>query len=252
MQMPSPQHPHYDEVGVTYDGGFFYSDGLPDVTTPNPKKNKTMASLALNLSRLNQAQLLAQAFSSSNALAPTAPATPPIPNMSAKAASLKTKHDAAKAKNDAYEAQKTQLAVAKSERDSAFDELRDELRSVASAVEAEAKGDETLLAASAFPLAGTPAASQVPSQIQNMVLTAGDEPGSVDGTFDPEPNSKTYEWELTIVHPVDGPYNQVALTTASSTTISGQSSGQRVWVRVRGIGSKGTGPWSDPATKIVP
>jgi hypothetical protein len=33
---------------------------------------------------------------------------------------------------------------------------------------------------------------------------------------------------------------------------SGLASGQRVWVRVRAIGAAGPGPWSDPATKIVP
>jgi hypothetical protein len=33
---------------------------------------------------------------------------------------------------------------------------------------------------------------------------------------------------------------------------TGLTSGQRVWLRVRGIGSNGPGAWSDPATKIVP
>ncbi|MFN0074841.1 MAG: hypothetical protein ACKVY0_00020 [Prosthecobacter sp.] len=54
------------------------------------------------------------------------------------------------------------------------------------------------------------------------------------------------------MHPVTGPYETKDTTTASSTTISGLSSGTRIWVRVRGLGANGPGPWSDPATKIVP
>ena len=49
-----------------------------------------------------------------------------------------------------------------------------------------------------------------------------------------------------------GPYATFKQTTAAHVTITGLTSGSRVWVRVRAIGTKGEGPWSDPATKIVP
>ena len=35
-------------------------------------------------------------------------------------------------------------------------------------------------------------------------------------------------------------------------TVNGLTSGQSVWFRVAAIGAAGQGPWSDPATKIVP
>jgi hypothetical protein len=42
--MPNPLHPYYGEAGVVYDGGFFYSDGLPDVPpNPNPNNRTRMA-----------------------------------------------------------------------------------------------------------------------------------------------------------------------------------------------------------------
>lgn len=44
--MPNPILPHYDEAGVTYDGGFFYADGVPDIPSPNHKHR--MASLKQN------------------------------------------------------------------------------------------------------------------------------------------------------------------------------------------------------------
>lgn len=38
----------------------------------------------------------------------------------------------------------------------------------------------------------------------------------------------------------------------SSVTVNSFSSGVKVWMRVRGIGTAGPGPWSDPAVKTVP
>ena len=40
--------------------------------------------------------------------------------------------------------------------------------------------------------------------------------------------------------------------TNSKTTLTGYVSGSKLWVRVRAINSKGKGPWSDPAVKVVP
>lgn len=70
--------------------------------------------------------------------------------------------------------------------------------------------------------------------------------------WDPEPLARTFEVQCSTVHPITGPYETVAQPTASSCTITQEQSGIRCWVRVRGIGAKGPGPWSDPATKIVP
>jgi len=40
--------------------------------------------------------------------------------------------------------------------------------------------------------------------------------------------------------------------TKSKTINLGLVSGSRVWMRVRAVNAAGEGPWSDPATKIVP
>ena len=37
-----------------------------------------------------------------------------------------------------------------------------------------------------------------------------------------------------------------------SATVNSMTSGQRVWFRVSAVGAARQGPWSDPATKIVP
>ncbi len=164
-----------------------------------------------------------------------------------------TAHDEAKAANDDYEATKALLVTRKNTRDAKLDALRLEMKSVASAVESEAKGDATLLAASGFPLAATPAqTSAAPDQVINFTLTGGEDEGALDGQHDPADGAKTYEVALATVDPIAGPWVTVLQPTTSSWSLTGLTSGQRVWVKVRGIGSNGHGPWSDPATKIVP
>ena len=241
--------PHYDDPAVFYDAGFLYDSGSAQ---PQPKKNKHMASLKLNLSRKNPAQLIALADLVIPKLAPAAPATPPIPNMAAKVAVLATKSATAKTANDAYEAALAALVNLKQVRDAAADDLRAEHTAVANAIDAEAKGDPVLLSASGYPLAGAPQASTLPGQVMNFQMTAGDAEGALDTQHDPEGQAKTYEVQITTGDPVTGPWATKAQATASRVQITGLTSGQRVWGRARAIGSKGAGPWSDPASKIVP
>lgn len=239
---------NYDQAGVTYDAIWYYDDGGP--TQSKPKKR--MASLKLNLSKQNPAQLIALADIVIPKLAPTAPATPPIPNMATKVTALGVKKAAAKLANDQYEAALAALPALKQARDATADLLRTEHASVGAAVESECKGDPVMLATSGYPLAGdnTPA-STPPGQVLNMSVTAGDADGSVDVQFDPQDNV-TYEVQITTGDPITGPYTTMAHPTASHVNIPGLTSGTRIWARARALGSKGPGPWSDPASKIVP
>jgi hypothetical protein len=51
---------------------------------------------------------------------------------------------------------------------------------------------------------------------------------------------------------VAGPWITKLQPTTSRWKLEDLTSGQRVWVRARGIGPNGAGPWSDAVTKIVP
>jgi hypothetical protein len=210
-----------------------------------------MASLKVQTSKLNPTQLVELADVVHPKLAPAAPATPPIPNMATKAASLKTKRDAAAAANLAYESAKAALVNLKQARDATADDLRAEHVSVAAAVESEAKGDAVMLTASGYPLAADPVQTTTPpAQVQNLNVTAGDDDGELDATWDPTTLAKSYEVQ-TAAAPA-GPWTTAAQPTASRASLPGLTSGQRGWVRVRAIGSKGPGAWSDVASKMVP
>ena len=136
---------------------------------------------------------------------------------------------------------KAALVNLKQVRDNSADALRVEHTSLASAVEREARGAAAKI---------TP--STAPEKVTNLSTTAGDDDGALDGQNDPAAGARTYEIQVSTVDPVAGPWTTKAQPTASRWTLEGLASGQRVWVRVRAVGTNGTGPWSDPATKIVP
>ena len=99
----------------------------------------------------------------------------------------------------------------------------------------------------------TPRPASPPGQVLNLVLTAGDNDGTLDFAFDPDDVANSYEIE-TSVDPVSPTSCQKKMTaTKSSGTITGLTRGARMWVRVRAIGADPQpGPWSDPAAKTVP
>ena len=71
--------------------------------------------------------------------------------------------------------------------------------------------------------------------------------------MDPLKGAQSYEVQIS-VDPVSGTSWQPKLTAGkSSATLTGLTTGARIWVRVRGIGANNaSGVWSDPAVKTVP
>lgn len=248
--MPTPLQAQYDDLSATFDSGLTYADD--PVPTSNPKA-KHMARLKLNTSRMNADQLIDLADIVVPKVDPEPPETPPVANMSVKAASLKAKRDIAHTANEAYKAARAALPGLLAARNAAADDLRLEHNVMGSALESESRGDPVQLSKTGYQLADdTAPATTPPGMITDVVLTAGDLTGALDVSFDPDELAYTYKVELTSTDPVNGPWTLVGTPTEAFLRITGLTSGQRVWVRVCGSGSKGDGPWSDPATKIVP
>ena len=246
--MPSPRGFNYDSPDAFYDAGLFYD--LDPSAKPKPKTK--MASLNLSLSRKNAEELIALADKVSGKLVP-ASGTPPVPGMAAKDALLDTAAAAAKTANDTYENAKTALVNLRVLRDQASDALRTEHTAVAKAVESEARGDAAMLTASGYDLAAEATSSTAPpDKVLNLNVTASENDGQLDVQHDPVSGGRTYELQLTSVDPVTGPWVAQGANTSSRCTLTGLTSGQRVWLRVRAVGVNGPGAWSDPYTKIVP
>jgi hypothetical protein len=104
------------------------------------------------------------------------------------------------------------------------------------------------------PPAGNDAAPiGTPTQVLNLVLTEGDFEGTLDAAWDRVRGASSYEIQISVdpITPTSWAFKQSA--SKSSATISGLTSGAKLWVHARAIGAGNTpGPWSDLATKIVP
>ena len=114
-------------------------------------------------------------------------------------------------------------------------------------------GDKTKIESAAMGVRADAAPVGPPTQVLNLVVTAGDNDGSLDVAFDPVRGANSYEiWtSLDPVSPTSYSFKKSA--SRSSETINGFTSGAKMWVKVRAIGAGSeTGPFSDPATKTVP
>lgn len=212
-----------------------------------------MAKLKLNASRRNPENLAALADIVHPKVVPVAPAVPPVPDVEDEAAELLAACTECKAANAAWAAGKVTLAALAQTRREKGDILRAKHTKLGAILEVKSNGDPVALSATGYDLAdeNTPTTTP-PAQILNLKITAGDNDASVDMTCDPDDKAGSYEWQITEGDPVTGPYVTKDTTTASSVKILNLTSGTRIWGRVRGIGASGKGPWSDPATKIVP
>lgn len=249
--MIDPHNPHYGEPGAIY-GQVYYSAGPAN---PQPQPRKPMAEVKINLARMNADELITDMKNHAALAAPVAPATPPVANMATAVTSLNAKITAAETDNNAYKAAKSALAALLTKRNASRDALRAEAVLFIKKAESESQGEAAPLQALGFALTSTtPAPSGPVPQLQNFMITAGDDDGSLDFSVDPPSGVKvkTYLWQYTAGDPITGPWINANPTTVSSTTISGLTSGQRIWGRGAGVGTKGQGPWSDPFTKIVP
>ena len=253
--MPSPSQPRYDQ-GLRYDTGIRYASvgGSGEPINPAPKP-KHMAQIKYPLSRKSGADLIAQGKLTSGKLNPTGagPPPPPIPAMVAQATVLLAATTLADVEDAKVEALKVALAQQILVRNAAVDALRKEHAATISGLEAAAKGDPVILAHGGYPVStGETTPSAVPGPVRNLTLTANEADGTLDGTHEPAEDAVSYQVQITTVDPITGPYHEVLTPTSSTWKLTGLTSGSRVWIRVRGIGPKGQGPWSDPATKIVP
>ena len=154
-------------------------------------------------------------------------------------------------KNATVVSLRSQLVAAMNDRDVAEKAFDASTTQLAAYVENIANGDPVKIAQAGMSVKAASAPLGVPSQVQNLTLTAGDNAGEVDLQWDPN-GSRNFEIQSSADPVTATSWVNQPSTTKSKTTLAGFTSGSRIWVRVRATGAGGKGPWSDPATKIVP
>jgi len=120
-------------------------------------------------------------------------------------------------------------------------------------VQKTTKGNPTQIAVANMDVKAAPVPIGPLGQVQNLAMSAGDQPGELDLIWDGLYGASHYEIQ-TCTDPNLGNWQFAASCSASKRTLTGQVSGSRVWTRVRAIApqEENDGGWSDPAVKIVP
>jgi len=138
----------------------------------------------------------------------------------------------------------------RSELQAARKALEDGLTEEAGYVESVVKGDPAKIQMAGMDVRAAAAPVGPLAQVLNLAATEGDHDGTVDLQWDRVRGTRMYEVQTS----PDGTSNWSANSSHSKSacTVTGLQSGAKLWFRVRAVGVAGPGPWSDPATKIVP
>jgi hypothetical protein len=208
-----------------------------------------MNKVKLGLRGLNDDQIVALANTIKTAMTGNANFTTPNPTLAALSTALTAASTKVAAYNSAVAAAQTALA----ERDAAVQALCTLLTQLASYVENTAAGDAAKIESAGLAVRGQGSPVGPLPQVPDLVLTAGDNEGTLDAAWDPVYGASSYEVQVS-VDPVSSTSWAYKMTASkSSATVVALASGTRMWARVRAIGAGNQpGPWSDPAVKTVP
>jgi hypothetical protein len=123
------------------------------------------------------------------------------------------------------------------------------IEQLASYIENIAKGDLSILQMSGFAISTgrSPVGPLVAPQ--NLQGSLADLDGQVKLKWNRVRGAQSYIVECATSP--DGPWNQIDVTTRTTSKASGLTSGTKYWFRVRAVGSAGLSGWSDPAQKMA-
>jgi hypothetical protein len=226
---------------ATYDGDAYY-DSEP--TTP-----KKMATAVLDIRGLTLDQIVEKATTLHTKLTGNANFTTPNPSLAALLAMISAVTTARDNHAAAVETAKNLLLV----RDNALAALVTGLRQEIAYIQTASGGDAVKItsAGAGVKSAKTPVTEL--GTVEHLALTVREGTGKFDAMWDPVKGAKFYEVQTSSDPNDESKWKDFDRVTGSRCVIDGQTSGARVWVRVRARGAKKlAGAWSDPAVRTVP
>lgn len=208
------------------------------------QKSKVVLNLAV-LSIPDKVSLAAQLKAASTNNASLKGSGEIVPLLDAKAVTLQKSYNAAQAiRNESI----TQTAVMNQHED----ELDALLNKFALTVEAESEGDPALIKSAGLQVRRTASKAGIPSLPQALSAKEGLKEGSIALKWKSVQGSRSFLIRATTTVSDPASWQQVAVSTKANVEVSGLESGKQYWFQVCAIGSSGQGPWSDPATRVVP
>lgn len=171
---------------------------------------------------------------------------PPLDEIAAKLTQLE-------AVQEEYRKHRLKLNEMKTARDAAMGELRGALACEAEYVQEASGGDaKKIMSAnleaehswSFWPFGSLP-------QVIDLSASTGEQAGEIDLVWDPVRGANGYEIECATDIAGEDSWFGCGTSTESRATLKNLESRCRYWFRVRAVGKKGEGDWSDPVTKYT-
>ena len=242
--MANPEPLRYDSIPpVRYDGGACWDGFVPS----NPE-NTAMAKIALGLSKLTREQNIQLAKDIKTGM--TGNANVPTPNPTL--VTLGTLTTTAETKLTALNAAKAAHDAALLSCNDGFIALNAGLTQEAAYVQDVTGGDAVKIESCNMPIRKPSLPIGPLGQVLDLKVVAGVNAGELKASWKKLRGAKSYEVQISVDPFTATSWRGVAPSSKVRTVIRDLTSGAKMWVRVRGIGRGQPGPWSDPATMIVP
>ena len=241
--------PRFDSH-ATFDASLRYDAGVVPVPPPNRKRTKYMPKFKLDLAKKTPAQKIV--LGQNHVTAMTGNASFPAANRLPADAAFQTALTALDTAEADVAAKKTAWKQCIATRDAAEAAFDAALTSRASYCEAAQPADDAALASTGLPLRTAPAAIGDLPAPGDLVASMGDDPGEMELSWDPVYGANSYAIEKREHNVPAAVWAAVQTVSQSKLTVTGLTSGTTYAFRVRAIGPKGNGPWSDEAVKMSP
>lgn len=237
---------NYDSPAQMYDSGLVYD--APAL--PQERSSSKMAKVKLGLVKLSPDELVSRANQIKTAMTGNANFATPNPSLT----SIGTAITAAANKIALQKSAALAALQATTDRDAALDALKALLVQLGAYVENTSGGDASKIQSAGMSVKAPLAPIGPLAQVQSLALSAGDNDGELDATWDPVRGARSYQVQVSAEPISPTSWRDVAPVSKSRKALSGLPSGSRTWVRVRAIAAKEefNGGWSDPAVKTVP
>jgi hypothetical protein len=208
-----------------------------------------MSKIKLNFSRLPITQKVAKAQQIVAALTGNSNFPTPSPALTAITTSINDLDAAFAGAQIARQAAKEKTST-QNEKEDALDQL---IAKLAAYVESIAGGNEALILSAGMDMRAAPVTStSTPEQPQGLTTTPGDHDGEIDLAWDAVIGAKSYVIDKSGEPATATSWTHAGVSTRSTFTAQGLTSGSRYWFRVAAVNGNGQSGWSDPATKIAP
>lgn len=231
---------------------------LPDGDLSSPgrrndsnQSNQAMAKVKLELQSKNDEVL--RTFTQNHIASITG--NPYYPTPKPAAVDFDGKEAVYSARLDEIAAAETALAALRAGKDGLRAELEAALNARAAYVDEASGGDEAKILSAGFEVQAAGSATTSIAAPHGVVATMGDDEGEIDVAWHRDPKSRSFVIEMREHSDMEapGPWAQAKLSTRSSCTVTGLTSGKRYAFRIRALGpNELESPWSAEVTCMAP